>query len=58
VFLGFFKLNAWSPSFAGMVNSTGKFNSIVVEICTVIGFLLLSQGCPLILKNEQGRQDS
>jgi hypothetical protein len=41
---GFFKLNVWSPSFAGIVTSTGKFNSIIVKMAKLVFYIL--QGCP------------
>ncbi len=54
---GFFKLNVRSLLFAGIVNHTGKFNSIVVKTLKPI-FYFTRSGVPLILKNNQGQQDS
>ena len=49
---GFFKLNVRSPSFAGVVNSTSKFNSIIVKTLKPV-FHFSRRGVPLIKKNEQ-----
>jgi hypothetical protein len=45
----FFYFNVRSPSFAGIVNSNGKFNSIIVKMLKPV-FLFLSRGCPFNLK--------
>ncbi len=50
-------LNVRNLSFAGIVNLSGEFNSIVVKTLKLF-FLLLLQGCPFKLKIKQGRQDS
>jgi hypothetical protein len=53
---GFFKLNVLtvrSASFAGIVNSTGKFNSIIVKRLKPV-FYFSRRGVPLIEKYEQG----
>ncbi len=43
---GFFRLNVRSPSFAGVVNSTGKFNSIIVKTLKPVFYI----SCPFNLK--------
>ncbi len=50
---GFFKLNVRSPSFAGIVNSTGKFNSIIVKTLKPV-FHFSRRGVPLIKKKNKG----
>ncbi len=44
---GFFKLNLWSPLFAGIVNSTGMFNSIIVKMLKLV-FYFSRWSVPLI----------
>jgi hypothetical protein len=46
---GFFKLNVWSPSFAGIMHSNGKFNSVFVKMLNLV-FYFSRTGVPLIKK--------
>jgi hypothetical protein len=48
---GFLKLNVWRPLFAEFVNSTGKFNSIVVKTLKPV-FCSSRDGVPLKLKKQ------